>query len=158
MGDVEDIRDNLNALMTIVSKDCKCKDQGKDKSHQKTNTEYDDNNETNKVYKCEMCQLTLSRHFSLKRHNSTYHSETSTKIPKKESHEKKAFECNKCEMSFGRKDLLKKHSSRKHADPANPTLDCKYCQKKFISLYNLKDHVIKSHTKPTATAVSTSTD
>lgn len=149
MGEIDDLRDNLEALSAIVSKDRKSVVQANDSDPQKKKKK------TEKIYKCELCDQTFSSNFSLKRHNQTYHLPTSTKKTQKDNGEKKAFECNKCKHSFGRKDLLKKHISRKHADPAHSNLYCKQCEKKFVSAYNLKDHVLKCHRRRAESSVST---
>lgn len=161
LGEVKDLQDNLEALTELVKKNRKHADQNEEKSIADNSlSENKKKKMCENIYKCQLCKQTFSRNFSLNRHNITYHSETSTKTPPKENKENKekyAFECNKCDKSFGRKDLLKKHTSRKHVDPAHPKFDCKHCGKKFISPYNLQDHVLKCHSKPTATSNSTTT-
>ena len=53
--------------------------------------------EKKKFYKCEYCEKSFSRNYSLNLHNDTVHEG------------KKPFGCNYCNTSFSQKSALEKH-------------------------------------------------
>lgn len=141
-GEIDDLRDNVKALGDLVTKRIQ-------KSHID-----EDRKQDKQTNKCELCDQMFASAFSLKRHNASYHSETSTKTPKTKSTKEHLFKCNECKESFRTNEVLNKHNSRKHADPQQAKLLCKHCTKEFVSVYNLKDHMRRMHRQPTSTTTS----
>ncbi|GBM55754.1 Zinc finger protein 8 [Araneus ventricosus] len=77
-----------------------------------------------KPFTCEICQISFGRNYSLKRHMKTHSKEND-------------FKCDICDRSFQRKHCfamhMQKHQEKKY--------DCRKCDRSFISLQHLNQHV-----------------
>ena len=67
----------------------------------------------------------------------------------RDKHTGKRIKCEKCNSSFGSPMALKYHKLNAHNDLTITHFDCKYCGKKFLCEYVMKDHVNNIHTKET---------
>ncbi|GBN55829.1 Zinc finger protein 8 [Araneus ventricosus] len=93
-----------------------------------------------KLFTCEICQISFGRNDSLKRHIKTHSKEND-------------FKCDICDRSFQRKHCfamhMQKHQEKKY--------DCGKCDRSFISLQHLNQHVRVSHPEIKLTSVKRGT-
>ncbi|GBO31388.1 Zinc finger protein 287 [Araneus ventricosus] len=91
-------------------------------------------------FKCDICNETFGRNDNLIRHMKTHSKENN-------------FKCNICDRSFHRKHCfamhMQKHQEKKY--------DCGKCDRSFISLQHLNQHVRASHPEIKLTSVKRGT-
>ncbi|GBO34564.1 PR domain zinc finger protein 4, partial [Araneus ventricosus] len=126
-----------------------------------------------KLFTCEICQKSFGRNDHLNRHMRIHASE----IEEKENY----LKCDICDKTFGRKDNLKDHMKthsnendfkcdicdrsfqRKHCfvmhmqKHQEKKYDCRKCDRSFISLQHLNQHVRASHPEIKLTSVKRGT-
>ncbi|GBN37260.1 Zinc finger protein 568, partial [Araneus ventricosus] len=116
--------DNLNRHMRIHASEI-----GDETIAPKANLNQDTETHSKKNdFECDICNETFSRKDNLIRHMKTHSKEND-------------FKCNICDRSFQRKHCfamhMQKHQEKKY--------DCRKCDRSFISLQHLNQHVRASH-------------
>ena len=88
--------------------------------------------ETDKLFKCEICEKTLLSERFLKDHNAAFH----TKL--------KPYSCEKCGKSFSTKNIYKRHQLI-HNEGNERNFQCEHCGSSFVSITKLKWHKLRVH-------------
>ena len=106
-----------------------------------------------KIFTCKICDKTVIGTKSFNNHIKTHQTfectlcHSSVKLNSKTSHmktcsnqESKNFKCSECPYIVDRHDRLKTHQQKKLSKIVANKFQCTFCQNKFSTKFNLKEH------------------
>lgn len=160
-GELEDIREELTSLTDVVNQrqqqiqHPQMQQQEQQQQYPQDPATYeslelvepeqaDQNVDVPQNLLCKECGLLLSNKYALNRHCANMHNanaKSTKKVKPKQTKQSKPFTCSHCAMNFTRSEVLQKHISRKHTNHSDAQFTCTVCSKKFISPFNLRDHI-----------------
>ena len=84
-----------------------------------------------RVWKCELCQKNFGTAYGFRKHKIHVH----------QLHEENSASCSHCHRVFEKKEELLNHEKLFH------TLECEICAKTFPNNWQLKHHVVETHSE-----------
>ncbi|KAL7055221.1 hypothetical protein AAHC03_024228 [Spirometra sp. Aus1] len=91
------------------------------------------------IHACEYCSQLFNSDAEVQEHTKEAHA----------AHLAGTFTCKKCGLPLRSQWFLQVHAKTRHPQVLNPRppahFDCRYCNKKFVSMTHLRSHIVYSH-------------